>query len=221
MFNYELSGVMVASVMTQHVQNFLLALPGILAALIVLILGYFIGALLGLVTAVLIKRSGVDKWLVKSKLAKSIGYLKMAHAGELIVKWYVFTVFLGVTADWLNLGIISTLLRRFAEWFPNLVIAIVLMLMGLIAADYAGERILHVKRKGTGLISMLVKLGIVVFIALIALEQIGVTVTLATGMAFILAGGIVLALSVALGISFGLALKDEAKGLIKGLKKGL
>lgn len=219
MFNYELSGVMVASVITQHIQNFLLALPGIIAALIVLILGYFIGALLGLLTAVLIKKSGVDKWLVKSKLAKSIGYLKISHIGELIVKWYVFTIFLGVTADWLNLGILSTLLRRFAEWFPNLVIAIILMLFGLITADYAGDRVSQVRRKGVGLISMLIRLSIAIFIALIALEQIGVKVTLATGMVFILTGGVALALSIALGISFGLALKDEAKNIIKGFKK--
>jgi hypothetical protein len=137
-----------------------------------------------------------------------------------LVKWYIFTLFLLPAADFLRFGVLSSLLKEFALWVPHLLIAVIIFLFGLVLADFDADKILHAKRKGVNLVSRVVRWVVIAFIGLIALGQAGVNVELATNTTLILMAGIALGAGAALGIGFGLALKDEAKGIIKHVKKG-
>lgn len=201
--------------------NFIGFLPGLIAAIVILIVGYFVGVALGYIARRTVDLFKVDEHLKKANLRHTIGHLDIAHLSGGIVKWYVFVVFLGIAADFLNITAISELLRNLAEWFPSLIVAVILMLLGFVLADFAEDRILHAKKKGIRLFGSLAKILIVIFVALIALEQINVRVALATNTALILIGAIALTLALVVGIGFGLAFKDEAKGMIAKVKKGI
>ena len=54
---------------------------------------------------------------------------------------------------------------------------------------------------------------------MIALEQIGVNISIAENTFLILVGAVALAFALAVGIGFGLAMKDEAKNILKQIKR--
>lgn len=195
------------------------ALPKVLGALIILIIGYLVASLVGYLVLKLLEKSKIDEQLKKSGLAHSIGFLKISGVGGGLVKWYVFAVFLLEAARTLDLGSISTLLENFAQWLPNLLVAIIILLIGLIISDYFADRMLHAKRKGVRFSSTLVRWVLVVFFIIAALEQARIQISLAENVLIVVAAGISLAFGLAFGLGFSYAIKDEAKKIIKDIRK--
>ena len=201
--------------------TFVSALPGLVGAIVVLIIGYILGFFLGFIVKEVVERSKIDEHLQKAKLSDSIGFIRLSTLAGGLVKWYVFVLFLATAVELTSLGVISELLRDFARWLPNLFIGILVFLFGLIAADFAADRVMHAKMKGIKLFSAVVRVTIIIFMTLMALEQIEVKISLASAAFLVVLAGIILGVALALGIGFGLALKDEAKGIVKKLKKDL
>ena len=111
------------------------------------------------------------------------------------------------------------MIQKFSEWLPNLIAAAVILVLGVIAADVIADKMLHAKRKGVKLLSSVVRWVIIIYTLLIAAQQVGINVTLATNTALIIVGALAVGLAIALGIGFGAAFKDEAKNIIRAIKK--
>jgi len=199
--------------------DFVFVLPSIILALIVVVVGYIVGWAFGFITHKVMDQFQIDRELKRAGLAHSIGFLSISGLIGGLVKWYVFSLFLVSAAGILNVAVFSTLLARFANWLPNLFAAVVVMLVGLILADFAADRLLHTKRKGVRVASSTVRWFVIVFVTLIALEQIGIRVELATNIILILVAGFAFGIALAVGIGFGNAVKPEANHFVKKLKK--
>lgn len=195
------------------------ALPGAASAVIIIVVGYLVAVLIGYLLKELLLRTGFDRWLTKSKLNKAIGGASLSVIIGTLAKWWVFVAFLAPAASSLSLGEISILLVKLANWLPNLFVAVIIFLFGLIVADYSADRIKHRKAKGAYLAADIIKFVIIVFILIIVLGQLGVRIAFAENIFLIIIAGLVLAMALALGISFGFALRNEAQGLIKKFKK--
>ncbi len=201
--------------------SIVLVVPGVLKALLILIVGYIVGWAFGLLTHKFIDSLKVDKQLKKAGYAHSIGFLSVASLLGGIVKWYIVSLFLAEAADELTISTLARLLQDLAMWVPSLLAAIIIMLGGLVLADFAADRLLHAKRRGVKLVSSLVRWFIIVFVGLIALENIGIRVDLATNAVLLLVAGIAAGLAIAIGLGFGHALKPEAASIVKKAKKRL
>src|SRR3989344_9408293 len=78
--------------------------PGIVGALVVLVFGYLIGILFGRLIDEVLERAKADKWIVeKTNLTAVIGYFKLSKFVSLVVKWYVFILFLPPAASIIQL----------------------------------------------------------------------------------------------------------------------
>lgn len=199
--------------------SFVNAFPGLIAAIVVVLIGWVVGLIIGYVVSKILEHTKIDVWIKKEKLHGAIGHLSISHLFGLISKWYVFAVFLAPAASLVKLGTLSDLFLRFAQWFPNLIIAVVILVFGLLMSEVAKNKMDALKSRGMKAISSLVKIIIILFVALIALSQIGVNVVIAENVVLLIVGGIALGLAIALGIGFGDAFKAEAKNWIKSLKK--
>ncbi len=193
--------------------------PGVLAAAIVLVVGYIISAAFGMLFHRFLNATKVDAHLKKAGLSHSIGFLSIANLGGALLKWYIFALFIVQAAGFLRLGILSEQLSRLAGWLPSLFAALIIMLAGLVVSDFFADRMLHAKRRGVRVLSSIVRWFTIIFVALIAIEKIGINVSFATNTVLLLIGGVALGLSIAFGIGFGYAMKDESKVIIKHLKK--
>jgi len=191
------------------------ALPGIAAAVVTIVFGYLVALAVGYVVKEVLLRTGFDRWLTKSKLNKAIGGASLSMILGTLTKWWVFIAFLAPAASFLRLGEISSLLVSLAAWLPNLLVAIVIFLFGLIVSSYAADLIKVKKLKGAEITSDIVKWVSIIFILIIVLGQLGIKISFAENVFLVVLSGIVIALALAVGISFGFALKEDAKSLIR------
>jgi len=209
----------------QPIQNIwdglVLVIPGVISALLVLIIGYIIGAVLGGIVKKALVKCSFDRWLLqKLRLRSWVGDFKFSDFIGLITKWYVFVLFFPSAAELIRLNALSNLLTGLAFWIPNVIVAIIIAFAGICAAEYVSAAVKQTRAKGAKLIGDLAKILIIIFVVLIVLEQIGVQVGVARNSFLIVLSGVIFGLALAFGIGFGLGLKDEAKKwLIKTKKK--
>ena len=209
-------GLSLADPLVQLWQGFVNFIPGIIAALVVVIVGYLVGAILGYALKKILVKVKVDEYLIhKTHIDKVAGKFQLSAFAGLILKWYVFVLFLPSAADFTQLQSLSNFLYAVSLWVPQLIAALILGFLGFVAAGYVADRIVETKLKSADLIANIAKVAIMVFAIIIALEQAGLAISVATNSFLIVLAGIMLAL----GIGFGLALKDEAKHVISGIKK--
>jgi len=166
-----------------------------------------------------LERLGLDKKMQKASISDAIGHLELSHLAGIVLKWYVFVIFLGEAAGLVNFGTLSLLMNKFLFWLPNLFIAFVILVLGVMLADFLYHRMSKVRVKSVRILAGVVKVIVVFFIALIALNQAGFYVSLAENAFLIILAGVVLTLAISIGIGFGLAMKEEARGVIRSFRK--
>src|SRR5215213_9380885 len=118
---------------------FLTAIPLVIGALIIIIIGWLIaGAVARLVREVL-QRAGADRIFaehggnVYGERAKNIK--PSVVAGEL-VKWLIRLVFLVAAANVLGMPQVSQLLNDVLLWIPNLIVAAIILLVAPLLARF-------------------------------------------------------------------------------------
>lgn len=196
--------------------NFLVALPRTFAAVIIMILGYIIASIVAKILRTSLNRAKFDEWLEKKGKENVFGGLELSSLIGNLVKWWLFVLFLVPAANLLSFGQLSALVSNFAAWFPNLVLAIIIIFIGLIFSDFLATKVLQAKGvKGIKGISSVIKISLVLIFADIALRQIGVEVVFAETVALIVLAGIMLAIA----IGFGLGLRPYAEEAVSEMRK--
>jgi len=176
--------------------------------------------LIGHVVKIGLDKLGIAKQVRRAKLAGTVGHTDVpALLGE-VSKWFVFLIFLTEAMQVLNLGVLSSLLDSFVRWLPNLLVAVLIFFAGVAFVHFLDSKIKeHSSMKGIRFIASIVKIVTFFLVILIGLKQIGVDITILQNSFLILVGALGLGIALALGIGLGLGLKDEAKGLVKDLKR--
>jgi len=186
--------------------SFVNILPGLIAAILILILGYCVGYLIGHGIKVALEKIGLNRKIQKAHLSKSVGHTNVPGLVGELIKWFIFIIFLQVAAEVLNLGALSGILNTFVMWLPKLLVAIIILFAGLAIAHYIEIKMKeHSAMKGTRSMAAILTIVILFLVIIIGLQQIGIDVALFEALA--------------LGIGLGLGLRKSAEGLVKDLKK--
>ena len=196
-------------------------LPGLILALLVLILGYIVAYFIGYLARWGIEKA-VGKQLKEANLSRVVGHTNWSSLVGELVKWFIFIIFLNVAVDLLQLNMLSSLLESFVRWLPNVLFAIMIFFGGIALAHHVDIKISeHTKMKGMKEVRGVIKTVIVFLVVLVALNQIGVNVSLLQNTFLILVGALGLGIALALGIGLGLGLREEAEDIVKTFKKNL
>jgi len=194
--------------------------PGLVAGLVIAIIGYFVALILGHGLRLLLEKTNVDNVIQKLKLPKAIGKLKVSNVFGTLAKWYIFIIFLQAAVDAMNLGTLSVLLMQLVLWLPQLIIAVLAIFVGLFMSHYLANLIEgHSEMKGAKFASSFFKIVIMFLAIVIALEQVGLEVSILENAFLILLASLGLGIALAIGLGFGLGAKDEAKELVSKIKK--
>ncbi len=200
--------------------SFVYVLPGLLIAIIALIVGYFVSLVLGYVTEKIFKNVRLDEKIRKWGLGNALGGVTVSAILTAVVKWYVFILFLqGAVSALSDQWVLSGLLVKLANWLPNVIVAFLVVIVGLIAIHYVGNRMLKAKLWGIKLLTAIVRGVIFFMIGVIALTQAGLNVSILENTFLLIIGGVAVGIALALGIGLGLGLKKEAEDLLKDLMK--
>lgn len=189
------------------------ALPNIIGALVLLLVGWILSGIIGRIVTRVLEGVGADRMFAQHGASvygqSGRSFTPSKVAGE-VVKWLIRLVFLVAAANLLGLTQISDLLNRIILWLPNLVVAVVILLVApLIGRFVRGAIEVAAGEAGfsnAGLLGRIAEIAIIVFAVLIAINQIGIAADLVN----ILFTGVVAALAIAFGLAFGLGGKDVA-----------
>ena len=195
-------------------------LPGIVAGIIVLLVGYILAAVIAAAVRKVLRRLDFNKWVVeKTGLKKLAGDFRATEFVSLITRWSVFAMFFIPAADLFSLPGFSVFLVQLARWIPQIIGALLVVLFGLCAAEYVSGVIQSTRVKGVKFFADLAKMLILFVAGIMALEQVGIYVDLLKSSFQIILTGAMFGLALAFGIGFGLGLKKEAERLVTKAKK--
>jgi len=174
------------SVLAEAKQGFVAALPNIVIALIVLILGWWLAWTLRKVVRRIFR--GLAGQMPAGTTRKAwTEAVDERGAGELAatgVYWLVLLTAFLVSIDALGLAVFSKWLGAFASYLPKIVIATALVFGGFVASRLASNAIkkaaIRLPPSQVGSLARLAQVAIVVATVLIAAEQLGVDVSLLT-----------------------------------------
>jgi len=195
---------------------FLTAIPLVIGALLIIIIGWIIASVLARVVTEVLRRAGADRLFARHAGEvygnRTKEFQPSVVAGEL-VKWLVRLVFLVAAANVLGLTQVSELLNDVLLWIPNLIVAAVILLV----APLLGRFVRGAIEVGAGemgftnapLLGRIAEIAIIAFAVVIAVNQIGIAASLVNTL-FI---GVVAALALAFGLAFGLGGRDVASQL--------
>lgn len=204
----------------------ILYLPNLIAALIVLIVGWIIGSVLGNLVKrllILIKIDALANQLGMDKLSERAGRnLSVAGFGDWLIKWFFFLATLIAAADILGLQDVTMFL--YGEVLPyagHVVVAMAILLLGILAADFFGG-LVTAGIKASGMVSSaalgwLTQWSIIIFAVIAALSQL----QLASSFLQDLFRAVVAMLAIAGGLAFGLGGKEHAKKVLDEVERGL
>ncbi len=198
--------------------SFLKFFPDLIAVLLLLIIGYIFGAVLGHFLKIVLTKAGLDKQIEKAELSKAIGKIHLSSILGEILKWYVFIVFLQAAVDKINLGALSRILEGFVRWLPDLILAVIIVLFGMIFAHYIELKINQNSTvKGVSIITKILKWIIIFMVAIIAFKQIGIQVGILENAFLLVLAALSVGIALALGIGLGFGLRKDAEKWVKDL----
>lgn len=202
-------------------ETFLDALPGLLGGILILVFGYLLGEVIEILVIKGLNKVKFDKFIHKLNISKNFEKFDISKFIGVLLKWYIFVIFLAPAASLARMGTLSVLLLDLARWVPHFILAIIIVLFGWIAADVLGSKIESSKAKSKHLASTLIRLFVFLFILVIALDQVGVNLRFLQQVFLIILSAFAFGAALAIGIGFGLAMKDDAKKVTRKMLKKL
>ncbi len=194
------------------------ALPLIIGALIILAIGWILSNLAARLTKAALERSGADGMFVTHG-ADVYGdvsrQFRPSSVGAEVVRWLIRFIFLNAAANVLGLAQISQLLNQIVLWIPNLIVAIVILLVAPILARFVRGTIeVGAGQMGftnAGVLGRIAEIAIVALAVIVAINQLGIATNLVDALFIAVVG----ALALAFGLAFGLGGRDVAADITR------
>jgi hypothetical protein len=195
------------------------AIPRVLGFILILVIGWIVanliaGGVAALLRAVrfndLANRAGITGFVQNMGVrTDASGFL-----GDL-VRWFVRLIALVVAFDALGLPAVSQVLQEFLLWMPNLVVALVILVIAGLAANALGNLVRGATTQAgfsnPDLLATIARVAVWSFGIVVAVNQIGIAATLVNTLFM----GLVGALALALGLAFGFGGRETAAEIVR------
>lgn len=183
-------------------------LPKLLLAIIILVIGWLLAKFFKLVVVkglrainfhVLTEKAGVDGFLQQGGITTGL-----AGVLGVIIYWLVILMTIMVAFNSLGLAYVTDLVRQIVLFIPKVVVGVLILAIGLYFARFVAQTVAtyskNVGLEDAELLGRISQYAIMVFVVLIALEQVNVVTDIIRQTFLLLLGGIILALALAFGI---------------------
>lgn len=217
-----------ADVLTQSFQGIsygLIAfLPNLIVALLIFIIGWLIGAGIGRIVAQVIRSLRVDQALRSAgveQVVQRAGFrLDSGAFLGFLVKWFFIVIGLVTALDVLHLTEVNIFLRTVVlGYLPQVIIAVLILLVAAVVADATQKVVAGSARaahlRSANLMGSIARWAIWIFAILAALDHLQV----ASDFIQPLFTGFVVALALAFGLSFGLGGQQAAARFIEKMRE--
>ncbi|MGA7826233.1 MAG: hypothetical protein WCA04_01120 [Geobacteraceae bacterium] len=210
----------------RFLDNLLRFLPNFLTALVILLVGLLLGALLKMIFTRLFRafaidglceRTGMTRLLCKSGIKDPLSLLLAKIIGGVTV-----AVFAVIAVQTISVPAVDLLLERFFLYLPNVFVAVLVLFVGYLLSNFLARAALIASVNAgvrlSGLVGRFVRYVILIMSITMALEHLGIgseTVIIAFTIVF---SGVVLAFALAFGLGGRDAARDYLEKKLKGVE---
>lgn len=194
-------------------------LPGVAAALLLLLAGMVAARLVRTAIEKLLAFAQVDHYTEKMKLNEVLSRLGLERSPAFVigfmVYWLIILVFVVSAANAMQLTVVVQFLEQVVVFMPKLIGAVLVVAGGLLLGNFLSEIVRNAatasKIHEAAVFSKVVRFTVLVFASILALEQVGINATtIASSVHIVLA-----TIGLGLALAFGLGGRDVAADIIK------
>jgi hypothetical protein len=213
-------GTAVMTSLTAALALFLSAIPKVLGFVVILVIGWLIASALARVVSTLLRTVKFNDLAERAGLSGFVQQMGVqtdaAGFVALVTKWFVRMIVLVSAFDALGLPAVSQVLQQLLMWLPNLIVAIIALVIGGLAAN-ALARLVRGATAESGLgnpdlLATIARVAVWAFAIVVAVNQIGIATTLINTLFMAVVGAVALAL----GLAFGLGGRETAGMIVRG-----
>jgi Conserved TM helix len=212
-------GEAITNSMAQALSLLMAAVPRIIGFLVIVAIGWFIATLIAKAVATLLRSIRFNDMAERSGFAGFVANtgVDTDSSGFVadIAKWFVRLITLVVGFDALGLPAVSDVLRQLLLWLPNLVVAIAVLVLGGLAANWLAGLVRGAAAKADlgnpEIMANITRVAVWAFAIVAALNQIGIARDLVNTLFMATVGAVALAL----GLAFGIGGRDTAGEVVR------
>lgn len=195
-------------------------LPGLLAAIILLIVGWLVALLCRVIVSGLLRRLGLDRLAERTGISRSLADMNLGSSfasllGR-VVYWLILLIFIMAAIASLGLDIVTEVLSAFVGYIPNVIAAALILLLGGIIARLVGDTLgafaIQSGISNGPLLGLVVRYTLLTIAVILALEQLNLKTSLLNVILVVL----IAAFSLALALAFGLGNRELARHIMAG-----
>ena len=183
-------------------------MPKLLLAIVILVAGWLIAKFLLFVVikglklinfSVVTEKAGIDTFLKQGGITKTTSDIL-----GILIYWLAILFTLLIAFETLGLTVVSDLFTQITLFVPNVIVAVIILAIGLYFARFVGDAVVayakNIGLEDADLLGRVSRYGIMVFVVVIALDQVDVADDIIRQTFFIVIAGVVLALALAFGL---------------------
>lgn len=195
------------------------AIPKIIGFLLIVMAGWFIASLIDRGLAALLRTIRFNELSERAGLTDFVKRMGMdtdpAGMVGLVVKWFVRLIALVVAFDALGLPAVSEVLRQLLLWLPNVVVALVVLVIGGLAARALGNIVRGAASEAdltnANFLAKAASVVVWAFAVVVAVNQLGIATELVNTLFMAVVG----ALALGIGLAFGLGGRETAAEILR------
>ena len=196
--------------------------PRLAGALIILLVGWFVGRIVFRAVAELADRVELDRTVVKTPLGRMLGGTEdaVSKAFGRVSAWFVYALAFLAAADVLAVELLSEWISTAVSYLPSFVAGALIIVVGFVLADFLADAIGRTETvtdtRYTGWFADGTRIFLYFIALVIGLDTMGVAVDILFTFAESISLGIAVGVALALGIAFGWGGKDYVAENIDG-----
>jgi hypothetical protein len=202
------------------VNSIIVAAPKVAVGIILVVAGLAIAKLVEVVLRIILVRVRFDSLVEKAGVDKALQRIGLRQQLNLFIPrliYFLVIFLLAKTAtDALGLVAISNAIGAFFEYLPNIVAALLLLILGSTVGQFAGQIVTQsAESSGIDFAPSLGKLvsGLILFVvAMMAIAQLKIDTDMVRIVTSFILGGA----AVAFGLSFGMGTRDIIRNMVAG-----
>jgi MFS family permease len=201
--------------------NFGAILPGIIFAVLLVIVGWLIAILVAKIFKKLFDIVKFEEFLGSHRLDDALGDVKVSKVITQLVKYYVLLIFVQYAVSLLAPGTLTDFLNQLLVFAPKFIGAVLIIVFAAIIGELAKEKVLEVHEKeqymrlfGAGAKYLVLFMGLVM-----GLQMVGFPTDILTSTFITILQALGFAFALAFGLAFGFGGQDAAKDWIKEGRK--
>ncbi|WP_435334730.1 mechanosensitive ion channel family protein [Haloarchaeobius sp. TZWWS8] len=210
-------------IVQEMVRDVVAFLPNVIAALIILVVGWVVARIVGSAVTAVVDKAEVDRQVLKTPLGRMLGGTERAvsRAFGSLARLFIYALTLLAATEVLAIPTLSEWVATATSYLPSFIAGIAVIVLGFVVADFIGDAIRRTKAateesRYTGLFATATRMFLYFTAVVIGLDTMGLDVAILYVFAQAAAYGLGAALAIGLGIALGWGGKDYVASHIDG-----